>query len=107
LDSGSSSATRPRGHEGISIEREETKMKHYEIRLHIKPTEIKYLGFKQSTNCFATFLMAKDFLAASWRDAARVMTEIFGDEIIDLEITYMPTKEEERLRKRSRRYIVK
>ena len=63
-------------------------MKHYEIRLHIKPTEIKYLGFKQSTNCFATFLMAKDFLAASWRDAARVMTEIFGDEIIDLEITY-------------------
>ena len=37
-------------------------MKHYEIRLHIKPTEIKYLGFKQSTNCFATFLMAKDFL---------------------------------------------
>ncbi len=25
-------------------------MKHYEIRLHIKPTEIKYLGFKQSTD---------------------------------------------------------
>lgn len=82
-------------------------MKHYEIRLHIKPTEIKYLGFKQSTNCFATFLRTKDFEACSWREAAKVIIENFGDELIDLEITYMPTKEEERLRKRSRRYIVK
>lgn len=81
-------------------------MKHYEIRLHIKPTETKYLGFKQSTNCFATFLMAKDFLAMSWREAAKVIIENFGDEIIDLEITYEPTKEEERLGKRSRRYRV-
>ena len=76
-------------------------MKHYEIRLHIKPTEIKYLGFKQSTNCFATFLRTKDFEAYSWREAAKVIIENFGDELIDLEITYMPTKEEERLRKRS------
>lgn len=82
-------------------------MKHYEIKLHIKPTECKYEGFKQSTNCFATFLRTKDFVAYSWREAAKAMTEIFGDEIIDLEITYMPTKEEERLGKRSRRYIVK
>lgn len=82
-------------------------MKHYEIRLHIKPTEIKYLGFKQSTNCFATFLRTKAFEAYSWREAAKVIIENFGDELIDLEITYMPTKEEERLRKRSRRYIVK
>ena len=82
-------------------------MKHYEIKLHIKPTECRYIGFKQSTNCFATFLRTKDFEAKSWRDVAKAMTEIFGDEIIDLEITYVPTKEEERLRKRSRRYIVK
>ena len=82
-------------------------MKHYEIRLHIKPTEIKYQGFKQSTNRFATFLRTKDFEAYSWREAAKVIIENFGDELIDLEITYMPTKEEERLRKRSRRYIVK
>ena len=81
-------------------------MKHYEIRLHIKPTETKYLGFKQSTNCFATFLRTKDFEAKSWRDVAKAMSKIFGDEIIDLEITYEPTKEEERLGKRSRRYRV-
>lgn len=82
-------------------------MKHYEIRLHIKPTKIKYLGFKQSTNCFATFLLAKDFLAKSWREAAKVIIENFGDELIDLEITYVPTDEEERMRKRSKRYTVK
>ena len=82
-------------------------MKHYEIRLHIKPTKIKYLGFKQRTNCFATFLLAKDFLAKSWREAAKVIIENFGDELIDLEITYCPTDEEERMRKRSKRYIVK
>ena len=81
-------------------------MKHYKIRFHIKPTETKYLGFKQSTNCFATFLMAKDFLAKSWREAAKVIIENFGDELIDLEITYVPTDEEERIRKRSKRYIV-
>ena len=81
-------------------------MKHYEIRLHIKPTETKYLGFKQSTNCFATFLRTKDFEAYSWKEAAKVMTEIFGDEIIDLEITFVPTDEEERMRKRSKRYTV-
>ena len=52
--------------------------------------------------------MAKDFLAASWRDAAMVMTEIFGEEeILALEITYEPTYEERGKRKRSRRYIVK
>ena len=82
-------------------------MKHYEIRLHIKQTELKYTDFKQSHNCFATFLRTKDFEADSWREAAKVIIENFGDELIDLEITYMPTKEEERLRKRSRRYIVK
>ena len=82
-------------------------MKHYNIKLHIKPTDCKFVGFKQYTNCFATLLLAKDFLAKSWREAAKVIIENFGDELIDLEITFVPTDEEERMRKRSKRYTVK
>ena len=44
-------------------------MKHYEIRMHIKPTNIKYGGFQQSYNKFldCTFVKADNFEAETWR----------------------------------------
>lgn len=85
-------------------------MKHYEIRLYIKPTDMKYVGFYQSYNVFEnhTFIKSKDFLAKSWREAAKVMTEIFGaDEILSMDITYMPTDEERSNHMRRKHYKVK
>ena len=85
-------------------------MKHYEIRMNIKPTEIKYEGFKQIRNQFIdrTFIKADDFEAKSWKEAAEVLSEIFGeDEILSMEITYEPTNEERSNGKRRKHYTVK
>lgn len=55
-------------------------MKHYEIRMRIKPTDIKYGGFRQSYNKFQnyTFVKADDFEAETWREAAEILTDILG-----------------------------
>lgn len=85
-------------------------MKHYEIRMHIKPTDIKFLGFRQSYNKFQdyTFIKADDFEAKSWKEAAEVLTEIFGENgILSMEITYEPTNEERSNGKRRKHYIIK
>lgn len=85
-------------------------MKHYEVKLHIRPTEIKYEGFKQSENKLAgyTFIKTDDFEAASWKEAARTLTEIFGeDEILSMEITYEPTNAERSNGKRRKHYTIK
>ena len=85
-------------------------MKHYEVRMHIKPTDIKYGGFRQSYNKFrdCTFLKADDFEAKTWREAAKILTDIFGwDEILSMEITYEPTNAERSNGKRRKHYNVK
>ena len=85
-------------------------MKHYEIRMRIKPTDIKYGGFQQSYNKFQnyTFIKASDFEAETWREAAEILTDIFGrDEILSMEITYEPTSAERSNGKRRKHYTVK
>lgn len=85
-------------------------MKHYEIRMRIKPTDIKYGGFQQSYNKFQnyTFVKASDFEAETWREAAEILTDIFGwDEILSMEITYEPTSAERSNGKRRKHYTVK
>lgn len=85
-------------------------MKHFEVKLHIKPTEIRYEGFHQSFNKFQNYTLIKsgDFEAESWKEAARTLTEIFGeDEILSMEITYEPTNEERSAGKRRKHYTIK
>lgn len=85
-------------------------MKHYEIRMHIKPTNIKYGGFQQSYNKFldCTFVKADNFEAETWKEAAKVLTDIFGwDEILSMKITYEPTSAERSNGKRRKHYTVK
>lgn len=85
-------------------------MKHFEIRMHIKPTEVKFEGFRQSYNKFQdyTLIKADDFEAKSWKEASEVLSEIFGeDEILSMEITYEPTNEERSNGKRRKHYTVK
>lgn len=85
-------------------------MKHYEIRMRIKPTNIKYGGFQQSYNKFQnyTFIKADNFEAETWREAAEILTDIFGwDEILSMEIIYEPTTAERSNGKRRKHYTVK
>ena len=85
-------------------------MKHYEVRMHIKPTDIKYGGFRQSYNKFQdyTLIKADDFEAKNWREAAKVLADIFGqDEILSMEITYEPTTAERSNGKRRKHYTFK
>lgn len=85
-------------------------MKHCEIRMHIKPTNIKYGGFQQSYNKFldSVFVKADDFEAKSWRETAKILTDIFGwDEILSMKITYEPTSAERSNGKRRKHYTVK
>ena len=85
-------------------------MKHYEVRMHIKPTDIKYVGFRQSYNKFQgyTLIKADDFEAETWREAAEILTDIFGEgEILSMEITYEPTSAERSNGKRRKHYTVK
>ena len=85
-------------------------MKHYEVRMHIKPTDIKYGGFHQSYNKLQGYSLIKadDFEAKSWREAAEILTDIFGwGEILSMEITYEPTSAERSNGKRRKHYTVK
>ena len=85
-------------------------MKHYEIRMRINPTDVKFLGFRQSYNKFQdyTFIKADDFEAKSWKESAEVLTEIFGEnEILSMEITYEPTNKEQSNGKGRKHYTVK
>lgn len=85
-------------------------MKHYEIRMRIKPTNIKYGGFRQTYNKFQnyTFVKADSFEAKTWREAAEILTDIFGwDEILSMEIIYEPTNAERSNGKRRKHYTVK
>ena len=85
-------------------------MKHYDVHITTKPTDIEVIGAYQHNNPYlnVTSFRIKDFEAKSWRDVERTIKAIFGeDEVLKLTIVYEPTNEERSAGKKHKIYRVK